>query len=107
MAQTTYLVPLQAIAQTFVVNLISTNYTFTVKWNDSDQAGWVLDIADSTQNPIIAGLPLITGADILSGLEYLELSGSLFVYTNGDANAIPTFENLGTDCNLYFVVGSP
>lgn len=103
---TTYQIPLQGISESFVINLAGTNYTLTVKWNDSDDAGWVLDIADASQNPIVCGLPLITGANLLSGLEYLGIGVVLVVYTNGDANAVPTFDNLGTGCNLYFQVSS-
>jgi hypothetical protein len=103
---TTYEIPLQGISQTFTINLAGTNYTLTVKWNDSNEAGWVLDIADANQNPIVCGLPLITGLDILAGLNYLGIGGALYVYTNGDQSAVPTFTNLGTDCNLYFQVQS-
>jgi hypothetical protein len=104
---TPYLIPLQGIAQQFTINLGSGSYIMTVKWNNADDAGWVIDLADGiTTDMIAANIPMITGADLLAGLEYLQIGGggySLVVYTAGDETAVPTFTNLGTACNLYLV----
>ena len=98
-----FLIPLTNIPQTFNINLAGINYQMTCKWNDSADAGWVIDIADeNTQTPIAANIPLITGADCLSGLEYLGIQGQLYVYTDGNQYAVPTLTNLGVESNLYF-----
>lgn len=96
-----YLIPLVNLPQQFTIDLAGITYTLVSKWNDVAQS-WFLDILDSVQNPIACGIPLITGADLLVGLEYLGIDGSLIVYTNGDPTAVPTLNNLGVDCNLYF-----
>ena len=96
-----YLIPLTNVPQTFVINLAGVNYTLTSKWNDMAQS-WYLDIADESQNPIACGIPFVTGADLLSQLEYLGIDGSLFVVTNGMPNAVPTLDDLGVNSNLYF-----
>jgi uncharacterized protein DUF6983 len=101
-AQSIYLIPLAGIPETFLIDLAGVTYTLTVYWNDSDEGGWVLDIADSSQNSIVAGIPMITGCSLLDGLEYLGINGELWVFTDGDSNAVPTFDNLGNGCNLYF-----
>lgn len=101
MSASNYLVPLVNIPQNFVINLGGTTYTLTSKWNDIMQS-WILDIADSSQNMLAAGLPFVTGADLLDGLAYLGIDGSLLVYTNGQEFLVPTFEGLGTDSNLFF-----
>lgn len=98
---TTYTVPLTNVPQTFTINLNNIDYTFTVKWNDIAQS-WYLDIADANQNPIACGIPLVTGADLLSQLEYLGIGGALNVYTNGMPTQVPTLDNLGGNANLYF-----
>ena len=104
---TFYLVPLTAVAQQFSINIGSGSYLMTVKWNDADDAGWIIDLADAlTTDSIVVNIPMITGADLLSGLEYLQIGGggySLLVYTTGDETAVPTFINLGTESNLYVV----
>jgi hypothetical protein len=96
-----YLIPLSNVPQIFEINLSNVNYTLTVKWNDM-ASSWYLDIGDDQQNPIACGLPFVTGADLLSQLEYLGIDGSLFVVTTGDPLAVPTLDNLGVDSNLYF-----
>lgn len=100
---TTFVIPLLAISQTFDIALAGVNYTLACRWNDAVDAGWTLDIADAdTSLPIVANIPLITGADCLSGLDYLGIDGELIVYTDGDETAVPTFQNLGIESNLYF-----
>lgn len=100
----TFLIPLTNLPQTFEIALGGVNYTLTSKWNDSPEGGWVLDIADTdTALPLACNLPLITGADVLAGLEYLGITGQLVVFTDGDDTAVPTLENLGVESNLYFL----
>lgn len=98
-----YLIPLTNVPQSFEISLNGTTYNLTTRYNDQDDAGWVIDLADADNVPLFAGLPLVTGVNLLDGLEYLGIGGELWVYTNGDANAVPTVDNLGTDCNLYFL----
>jgi hypothetical protein len=96
-----YLIPLTNIPELFTINLAGTTYTLTSKWNDQ-MGSWILDLADSEGNMLAAGLPFVTGADLLDGLEYLGVDGTLIVFTNGDQYAVPTLDNLGSDSNLYF-----
>lgn len=97
-------IPLVNVPQSFQIALAGINYLMTCKYNDAADAGWVLDFADvDTNEPILANVPLIAGADCLEGLKYLGFGGSLFVLTDGNENAVPTLENLGVESNLYFV----
>lgn len=105
---TSFKLPLVNTPQTFGVNISGVDYILTCKWNDSPDAGWVLDIADSSANPIVCNVPLITGTDCLNGLEYLGIGGSFYVVTNGSSPTdVPTFENLGVESNLYLQTSSP
>ena len=78
-------------------------YTIKVRWCDPFDC-WVLDLSDISNNPIIQGIPLVTGVDLLGQYGYLDLGFSLVVQTNNDANAVPTFANLGSQGNLYALV---
>lgn len=101
---TTFLLPLTNTPQTFGISLANKNYLMTCKFNDSPDGGWVADFSDADTNlPIVANIPLITGADCLDGLDYLGFDGQLIVYTDGDDTAVPTLENLGVESNLYFL----
>lgn len=96
-------VPVSNEPQTFEINLAGTDYLLTCRFNNSDEAGWFLDIANAeTAEPIVAGIPIITGADLLAGLAYLGIGGQLFCYTDGAATAVPTYENLGIESHVFF-----
>jgi hypothetical protein len=69
---------------------------------ETNAGSWVLDIADDIGNPILSGIPLVTGANLLSQYGYLGFGGGLYVMTTSDPDAVPTFENLGDDGLLYW-----
>lgn len=102
-----FVIPVTNIPQTFDISLAGTVYTVTCKFNSASDAGWALDFVDTQSGtPVFLNAPLITGADILSGLEYLGINGQLFIYTDGDPDAVPTLNNLGVESNLYFVTSA-
>lgn len=99
-----FLMPLTNLPQSFDISLSGKDYKMVSKWNSADDAGWVLEFTDSNTNEVLAtNIPLITGADCLSGLEYLGIGGNLFIYTDGGATTVPTLENLGVESNLYYL----
>lgn len=100
---TIFQLPLQTTAQVFSVTLSGIIYTFTIQYRDIDQGGWVLDIGDSSNVPILQGIPLVTGVNLLAKYQYLGFIGGLYVQTTTDPDAVPTFTNLGTDGQLYYV----
>lgn len=103
-----FTVPVTNVPQTFDISLAGVTYTITCKFNSADEGGWVLDIVDTTSgDPLVFNVPLITGANLLSGLDYLGIDGQLFVSTDGDTSAVPTFDNLGVESNLYFATSAP
>jgi hypothetical protein len=100
---TIYPIPLQPNPQQFTISLAGTSYTFTLRWRNATNGGWFLDIGDAQNNPLLSGIPLTTGASLLGQYEYVGIGGDLWVSTTSDPDAPPTFTNLGTDGNLYFV----
>jgi hypothetical protein len=98
-----YEIPLLAQPQTLTVTLLGVVYQFLVQWNVPLQT-WLLDISDSQGNPIVQGLALVTGVDILGQFQYLGIGGALIVQSSGgDPLAAPTFDNLGTTALLFFI----
>jgi hypothetical protein len=96
-------VPFAGVPETFGISLNGTSYTLTVHWC-VPMSAWVLDIADATgANPIVSGIPLITGDDLLEQYAYLGIAGQLIVQTSNDPLVPPTFTDLGTTGNLYFL----
>lgn len=99
---TPFLVPLINQPQQFTTVLNGVRYTLRVYWNDSAQC-WLMDISDSSNNPILQSIPIVTGVNLLSQYAYLGIGGRLIAQTTNDPTAVPTFANLGTTGNLYYL----
>lgn len=97
-------VPLDSQPQSFQIDLAGVQYSMSLNWRDAPQGGWFLDLSDASGNLLIGGIPLVTGADLLAQYAYLGIGGELWVQTDGDPAAVPTFDNLGSESHLYFVV---
>jgi hypothetical protein len=102
-ASTPYTIPLVPQAQTLAITLAGVNYNLNVYWNVPNNS-WMLDLLDDNGNPILTGVPLVTGADLLEQFAYLGIGGQLIVQTTDNPNAVPTYTDLGSTGNLYFVV---
>jgi hypothetical protein len=123
---TWYEIPLIPQAQSFTIQLGGVTYGMRLMYHeanagitgapvgaDTSAAGavfdtnaldsWALDISDSTGNPIVFGIPLIPGIDLLYQYQYLGIGGSLMVIVDGDPNGVPDFAGLGTTGHLYFI----
>lgn len=99
-----FLIPLQqGKPQTFSILLNGITYRLTFLYRNDPNSGWTLDIADSTGNPIVQGIPLVTGADLLAQYRHLGFTGALVVQTTNDPDAVPTFDNLGKNAQVYWV----
>jgi len=98
-----FTIPLTADPQSFKITLSGVDYRMTLTYKNTDQGGWVLDIADASAAPIVSGIPLVTGADLLAQYGHFGFGGQLWVQTTQNPDAVPTFDNLGTDAILYWV----
>lgn len=94
-------IPLSAQSQTFQITLSGKAYRLAVTWRDP--YGWFLDIARVDGTALVSGIPLVTGADLLAQYAYLGIGGALVVVSDGDPDAVPTFDNLGSSAHLYYV----
>ncbi|KAA1175362.1 phage baseplate plug family protein [Photorhabdus heterorhabditis] len=93
-------IPLSPINQQFDVQLDGVNYKMSLIWRDI--AGWILDIMTPDSEPIVTGLPLVFGINLLEQYRHLGFNGSLIFY--GDINQEKPFRNnLGKEDKLYFV----
>ena len=101
-----YVIPLLPQNQELDISLAGVSYHLVVRWNKFSNA-WVLDIQDSQQNPIVSGIPLVTGCDILEQYAYLGFGGSMVVQSTNDADIVPSYSTLGSTGNLFFVIPIP
>jgi hypothetical protein len=83
-------------------------YTLHFAWNVPAQC-WTLDIWDASDTvPLLNGLAMTTGADLLGQFGYLPLASEaiLIAMTTGPAvspDMVPNFEDLGIDGHIYIV----
>ncbi len=99
-------IPLSGMNQTFPIVLNNVSYILRLifcQTTDAD-ACWLLDINDQNANPIVCGIPLVAGADMLEQYAYLNFGFILYCFTDGNLSANPTFANLGTTSHLQFQV---
>jgi hypothetical protein len=102
---TVYEIPLLPTPQSLTLTLGGVDYRLAVVWRAAPDAGWVMDIANASSGAsVLAGVPLVTGADLLGQHAHLGLGAQLWVQTDGDPDAVPTYSNLGTGARLYLVV---
>jgi hypothetical protein len=86
-------------------------YTLDFHWNTVAKV-WNLDFYDDTgQTPILRGVALVTGCDLLEQFAYLPLGARLILTTMTigpgiSPDTVPGFYNLGTDGRLYATMPS-
>jgi hypothetical protein len=94
-----------ALPQSMQISLNGVTYTIKVRWCGPANC-WTMDLSDASNNPIVQGIPLITGCDLLEQFAYLDLGFSLACQTANDTDAVPTFANLGQAGNLFVATAS-
>jgi hypothetical protein len=98
-----YLIPLTPQNQELDVSLAGVTYHLRIKWNAAQQS-WSLDIQDSQQEPILNGIPLVTGCDILEQYGYENIGGAMVVQSTTSPDTGPDFNSLGSTVNLFFII---
>jgi len=98
---TDYIIPLTPEPQSFAVVLAGKEYRLTIRWMSAAEGGWMLDIQEADKAaPIVMGIPLVTGCDLLEQYSYMEFGGMLWL----NSDLPPTPDNLGTEVELMFSV---
>ena len=94
-------IPLSPDNQQFNISLANTTYKMRLLWRDA--AGWIMDMQDSGGNPMITGIPLVTGVDLLAQYAFMGFGFSLYVGCDDSAQEYPTKVDLGNGSHLYIV----
>ena len=95
-------IPLTSTNQIFDIHLGGIHYSLELRWN-AENMTWVLDISDyDTRSPLVMGIHIVTGCDLLETYKYLGFQGALVAHVEGSDES-PDYFNLGGDGNLYFI----
>ena len=99
-----YEIPLTPEPQAFSITLAGRELRLVFRWAESLEpdvpGGWLLDILDAPDDtaPLVCGIPLTAGCDLLAPYGYLEFSGALYL----DGEDPPAQDNLGEGVCLLF-----
>jgi hypothetical protein len=91
-----YEIPLAIGAQNLTVSINSVSYYLEIYWRGNQ---YVLDILDNTKIPLVQGIGLVTGINLLSGYRYL-FNFSMEVRTDVDIFRFPSYADLGINSHL-------
>lgn len=90
-------IPLTADNQQFGIILAGASYRISITWRD---AYWIMDLLNDKGEPVILGIPLVVGADLLAQYAYMNLGFKLVVGCDDSAQDYPTKTDLGTRSHL-------
>lgn len=93
-------IPLKPSAQTLRCSIGGTFCNLTITWRGN---GYILDIADTNKSPIVSGLSLVTGADLLAQLKHLGITGALVILSDSDPSQVPLYDTLGISSHLCVI----
>lgn len=90
-------IPLTADNQEFSINLAGTTYRISIIWRD---LYWIMNLQNDRAEPVISGIPLVTGADLLAQYAYMNLGFKLVVVCDDSVQDYPTKTDLGGRSHL-------
>lgn len=94
-------IPLTPDNQRFTTVINGVSYSIRTLWRDD--AGWVIDLMDSSGKAIATGMPLVTGANLMAQYAHLNLGFGLVVVCDYPAQDYPTKTDLGINSHLLAV----
>lgn len=92
-------IPLTATNQQFSITLSGTVWQMRIIWRDV--AGWMLDMLNASGAPVITGIPLLPGQDLLAQYAWLNPDGRLIVIED-DKQSLDA-AGLGKTAKLYWI----
>lgn len=99
-------IPFTPKAQQITANLSGVDYKLSIRYSNYNY--WIMDITDIDDVPVLSGIPIVTGTDLLGQFAYLDLAKeavivALTLVGGRPSDAIPTYKNLGIDSHVYYV----
>lgn len=101
MALEFYEVPLTPRPQKFTIFLGKTQWSLVLRWNHVANH-WTLDFLTAKNEPVLMGMLITTGVDLLVQHRHLGFEGSLIAQSSSDPLRPPSFENMGVTSHLIF-----
>ncbi len=93
-------IPLSPDNQTFNIDIAGTRWRMSIIWRE---VWWVMNLADSSRNILISGIPLVTGVDLLAQHAWLGFNFQLAVDCDDSTQIYPGKTDLGIRSHLYVI----
>ena len=90
-------IPLLGTNQKFNVKLGRTTYKLQIIYRGSK---WFLDVMDTSETYLIAGIPMVMGDNLLGQHQHI-IKGGLYAI-NDNKDEAQSFTDLGSNINLYW-----
>ena len=87
--------------QSFSVELAGQTFNLRTLWNTTS-GRWFLDIDDAEGQPLVHGIPLVTGADLLAQHRHLGIPGAIYCGSDGELERAPGYDDFGSTSHLWF-----
>lgn len=91
-----YEIPLIPQNHRTTTTISGVDYILSLHWNHENET-WIMDISSAANLPLVCGLALVEGVDLLEQHEYLGIGAGMIM------DALPTYDSLGVTANLYLV----
>ena len=93
-----YEIPLTAQAQRFAIQIADKAYTLRFQYAVASEGGWFMDLMSEDGATLIAGIPLVSGIDLLGQHKHLDIGVTLWLTSEEP----PAYSDLGTSTRLIF-----
>ena len=95
-----YEIPLQPSSQSLTITINGNTYNLVLTWRYD---AFILDIYNAGNVPLVTGIRVVTGCDLLAQFKYLNFGFQLVVISDGDPTLIPVVGTLGVSSHLCAV----
>lgn len=99
-------IPLGSVPGTVSLNLPGRSVRLRLTFEDGEGT-WIMDIYDDGEAPLVCGIPLLIGLDLLGPYGHLGFNTRMFVLRRGGDPAEDIgYDDLGTAAGLFFEVAA-
>lgn len=102
---TVYDFPLRADVgpQKMSITLGTVEYKIRFYYANVPDGGWFMDVRDLSDDPLVLGLALTAGENVVQQFDYLGFEGGIGVCVDFDYTLEPTYDNFGKNGKVQFI----